>query len=223
MRYRTLAALAMAAALAAAAAPSAHAAPAPDGLLSRADVPAALGTPKPGKVNYMVTGVNAAQWDICLPTTGGTPARIGLAAGWEVTVVLTGRGYREVNERLATFASEPAAQSTFEQLAAAAASCTGTSREPVNQSGSVRDGVIVNTNTNGVLPFGAVWVQTDRRSRVPGDRTTVSTTSTYAVYRQSLNTITVTWLFQNGPSTTTARQRAAVNALSARDARVPAQ
>lgn len=204
-------------------APAANAAPAPDWLLSRADVPAALGTPKPGKANYMVEGAKPTTWDICLPKTGGAKATVGLAAGWDATVVLTGRGYREVNERLSTFASGPTAQATFQQLTASAAACSGTSREPVNQAGSVRDGVIVYTNTTGVLPDGSVWVQTDGIARIPGDRANRSTTSTYTVYRLSDNTIFVTWLYQNGTATTSPKQKAAVNALSAELAQVPAQ
>jgi hypothetical protein len=224
MRARSLVPLLCAATLGTAlAAPAANAAQAPDWLLSRGDVPTALGTPKPGKVNYMVEGAKPATWDICLPKTGGPEATVGLAAGWDATVVLSGRGYREVNERFSAFASEPTAQATFQQLTAAAAACSGTSRRPVNESGSVRDGVVVNTNTTGTLADGSVWVQTDARSRVPGDRTTVSTTSTYTVYRLAGNAIVVTWLYQNGPETTTGRQRAAVNGLSAQLAQVPTQ
>lgn len=223
MRVRTLATLAIAGTLAVVAAPAAHSAPAPDWLLARADVPTALGMPKPGKPNLMVTGVKASAWDICLPKTGGPAASVGLAAGWEVTIVLTGPGYREVNERLSTFASAPAARATFSQLATSATSCSGTSRRPVNEAGSVRDGVIVSTNMTGALPDGSVWVQTDTRGRVPGDRANVSITSTYAVYRVSANAIVVTWLFQNGAATTSTPQRAAVNDLSARLMQVPTQ
>lgn len=220
---RTGATIAGALALALGAATGAHAAPAPGWLLSRSDVPAALGTPKPGKANYMVEGAKATTWDICLPATGGPKATVGLAAGWEATVVLTGRGYREVNERLSTFASEPTAQATFQQLTSAAAACSGTSREPMNDAGSVRDGVVVSRNSTGTLPDGSVWVQTDRRWRAPGDEANGSTTSTYTVYRLSGNAIVVTWLFQNGSATTTPKQKTAVNALSAELAQVPAQ
>lgn len=224
MRARSLVPLLCAATLGTAlAAPAANAAQAPDWLLSRGDVPAALGTPKPGKTNYMVEAARPSTWDLCLPKTGGPTATVGLAAGWEATVVVSGRGYREINERFSAFASEPTAQATFQQLTASAAACSGTSREPVNQAGSVRDGVVVNTNTTGTLPDGSVWVETDRRWRAPGDEANGSTTTTYTVYRLAGNTIVVTWLYQNGTATTTARQKTALNALSAELAQAPAQ
>ena len=186
----------------------------PAELLTRGDAPAALGTPKPGRHNYSAVAMTPTDMGLCTPTTGQPELTVGGAAGWLSTVVLTGKGYREVNERLNTFATAGAAASTFAQLQSAAARCSGTSRSPVSDDASHPiNGTYVNTNSTGVTGTG-VWISVNTKVKSSDEQTDGSVMTTYTVYRQDLNVITATWIYFNGTKSTTAAQRRAVNNLS---------
>ena len=186
----------------------------PAELLTRADVPAALGRPKPIAQNYSAASMTPSDMGLCTPTTGQPELTVGGAAGWLSTVILTGRGYREVNERLNTFATAGAAESTFAQLQSAAAQCSGISRSPVSDDASHPiSGTYVNTNSTGMTGTG-VWISTNTKVKSSDTQIDGSVTTTYTVYRQNLNVITATWIYFNGTKSTTASQRRAVNHLS---------
>jgi hypothetical protein len=186
----------------------------PPELLTRADVPAALGKPKPIAQNYSAASMTPSDIGLCTPTTGQPELTVGGAAGWLSTVILTGKGYREVNERLNTFATEGAAASTFAELQSAAAQCSGMSRSPISDDPSHPiSGRYVNTNSTGMTGTG-VWISINTKVRSPDEQIDGSVTTTYTVYRQNLNVITATWIYFNGTKSTTASQRRAVNNLS---------
>ncbi len=187
---------------------------APGFMLAPQDVPAALGAPKPGRNNYTVDNGTTSDMGLCVPKTGGPELTVSGAAGWLTTVVLTGTGYREVNERLSTFASTGAAASTFATLQAEAAQCNGMSSVPISDDSSHPvAGRYKNTNSSGTTGDG-VWISIDTKVNSTDPRIDGSVTTTYTVFRQSLNAITQTWVYFNGTKTTTAKQRRAVNALA---------
>ena len=185
----------------------------PPGMITKADVPAVLGTPKPGRDNYMVTGMTPEDMGLCTPTTGQPELTVGGAAGWQVTMVLTGKGYRELNQRMNTFAADGAASSTFSQLQALAQQCNGRARSAINANGNLSDGFYTDSNTSGTTG-GDVWINTNSRATSKDPRINGTVTTTYTVYSLQDNVIWQTWVYFNGTATTTRAQRAAVNELA---------
>ena len=185
----------------------------PPGMITRADVPAVLGTPKPGKDNYTITGMYPVDMGLCTTATSQPELTVGGAAGWQVTILLTGKGYRELNQRMSTFGSDGAASSTFDQLETLARQCNVVVRTPINADGNLSDGYYTDTTTTG-MSGDNVWISTNSRATSKDPKVNGSVTTTYTVYSLQDNAIMQTWVYFNGTRTTTPAQRAAVNSLA---------
>lgn len=185
-------------------------------VLTRTDVPPALGIPKDGRFDYDASSARRSPIGLCQVGPGGTELSSAGGPGVEAMVVLEGSGYREVDERVYIYPTDPAAARAWTSVQRRARRCDTVSVTPIDDNGTTGGGSLVSTYTTGRVgrAHSAVWISESVRADAPGTEAAGSVTTTYTVLRRTGRVIVATWLYLNGDYRTTRAQRSAVDRLS---------